>query len=105
MKRMIHMVLGLGLCMLCVAGVSMAESSKGQMPGKAIQAKPGSQAVQTVEGKLKAIDGEFYVVEDPAGKEHRLHVSKDTLMVNGAKKPGDMLRADVTSGGHAISIQ
>ena len=88
-----------------IAGISVAESPKGQMPGKSLQTKPGSQAFKTIEGKLKAIDGEFYVVEGLAGKTHRLHVSKDTLMVNGAKKPGDAVRADITKSGHAISIQ
>lgn len=105
MKRILSMVfcamaLGFGM-----AGISGAEKPAGTIPGKTLEAKPGSQAFQIIEGKLKAIDGEFYVVEDSAGKQHRLHVSQDTLMVNGAKKPGDSLRADVTKSGHAISIQ
>lgn len=60
---------------------------------------------QTVDGKLVKIDGEFYVVEDDSGKELRLHVSKETKQLGGAKQPGDKIRAEITKGGHALSIQ
>lgn len=60
---------------------------------------------QTIDGKLMKIDGEFYVVEDSSGKELRLHVNAETKQLSGEKKPGDKIRAEITKGGHALSIQ
>lgn len=66
---------------------------------------PSSNAFQTLDGKLLKIDGEYYVIQDFTGKEKRLHVSKETVMLSGPKKPGDLVRAEITKSGHAISIQ
>ena len=44
-------------------------------------------------------------IEDLNGKQARLHVSKDTKLVNGEKKPGDVIRAEVNKTGHILSIQ
>jgi hypothetical protein len=66
---------------------------------------PSSNAFQTLNGKLLKIDGEYYVIKDFTGKEKRLHVSKETVMLSGPKKPGDSVRAEITKSGHAISIQ
>lgn len=66
--------------------------------------KPGP-AYLMVQGKLTKIDGDVYVVEDYEGKEVRMYVSKDTKKMNGPKKPGDSIRAEITMGGHANSIQ
>lgn len=66
--------------------------------------KPGP-AFMMVDGKLNKIDGNFYVVEDFTGKEMRLYVSKDTKKMRGEKKPGDLIRAEVTKGWYANSIQ
>ena len=69
-----------------------------------INTNPESAAFQTVDGTLLEIDGEFYVVEDFTGKQLRLHVGRDTVLLNGQKKPGDILRVEITKSGHAISI-
>jgi hypothetical protein len=66
--------------------------------------KPGP-AFLTVEGTLHKIDGNVYVVEDYTGKELRMYVSKDTKKIRGEKKPGDLIRAEVTKGWYANSIQ
>ena len=91
---------GFGVLMQVQAAGPMTEKA-----GKGLSTTPSSQAFQTVAGKLVKIDGEFFVVEDPEGNQHRLHVNKRTVMLNGSKKPGDSLRAEVTKSGHAISIQ
>lgn len=62
-------------------------------------------AFRTVSGKVKQIDGSYYDVEEYTGTVVRLHVGKDTIKLNGDKKPGDAIRAEVTKGGHANSIQ
>ncbi len=66
--------------------------------------KPGP-AFQMVEGKLNKIDGDIYVVEDYNGNEVRLYVGKDTKKLRGNKKVGDTVRAEITRGGFANSIQ
>ncbi len=76
-----------------------------QMTETDLNTLPSSNAFQTLDGKLLKIDGEFYVIEDFTGKEQRLHVSKETVMLSGPKKPGDSVRAEITKSGHAISIQ
>jgi hypothetical protein len=66
--------------------------------------KPGP-AFQMVEGKLNKIDGDIYVVEDYTGNEVRLYVGKETKKLRGNKKVGDTIRAEMTRGGFANSIQ
>ena len=66
--------------------------------------KPGP-AHMMVEGKLTKIDGDVYVVQDYEGREVQIYVSKDTKKMRGPKKPGDSVRAEITAGGHANSIQ
>lgn len=63
------------------------------------------QAFRTVSGKVKQVEGAYYDVEEYSGTVVRLHVGKDTVKLNGDKKPGDSIRAEVTKGGHANSIQ
>ena len=76
-----------------------------QMSEKDLNTLPSSDAFQTLDGKLLKIDGEFYVLEDPKGKQHRVHVNKETILLNGPKELGDTLRVQITPKGHAISIQ
>lgn len=88
-------ILGFGLVASAQAGSSDSE--------RKVEAKPVPW--QTVDGKLVKVDGEFYVIEDNNGNELRLHVSKETTQLGGAKKPGDKVRAEITKGMHALSIQ
>ena len=66
-------------------------------------AAPGTQAA-VVKGDLLKIDGDFYVVKDPTGKEIRLHVDK-TSKLDGAFKAGDKVEAQATDKDHALSIK
>ena len=65
-------------------------------------AAPGGS--QIVKGDLLKIDGEFYVVKDPSGKEVRLHVDK-TSKLEGDFKAGDKIEAQASEKGHALSIK
>ncbi len=100
MKSMTGILLAVALG-LGTAAITHAADSK---PVAKLDTKPGP-AHQMVQGKLAKIDGDFYVVEDYEGKEVRIYVSKDTKKMNGPKKPGDSIRAEITMGGHANSIQ
>ena len=87
-------------------GCAKGPGSDAQASGAS--AKPDTSsgpAYQTVDGKLNKIDGDVYVVQDYTGREIRLHVSNDTIKLRGEKKPGDSIRAEVTKGWHANSIQ
>ena len=70
-----------------------------QMSDTDLNTLPSSSAFQTLDGKLLKIDGEYYVIKDFTGNEKRLHVSKETVMLNGPKKPGDSVRAEITKSG------
>ena len=71
-------------------------------------------AFKTIEGKVSKIEGEVYVVqtsiEDYRGvrvnaDEVRVYVGKQTKRLGGEKKVGDTVRAEITRGGFANSIQ
>lgn len=98
MKSMIAVVLvaGFGLA----AHAEAAEKKRQQK----FDSKPGP-AHRTVQGKLTKVEGNLYVVEDYEGNEVQMMVSKDTKQLRGAKKPGDSIRAEITAGHHANSVQ
>ena len=62
---------------------------------------------QNVEGTLKEIQGNVYVVEGAAAQEPiRVEIGRDTAFPNGQKEPGQMLQALIsTSDGHALIIR
>ena len=71
-------------------------------------------AFTTIDGKLTKIEGDTYVVqtsiEDYRGvrvnaNEVRVYVGKQTKKLGGEKKVGDTVRAEITRGGFANSIQ
>ncbi len=66
--------------------------------------KPGP-AHRTVSGTVKQVNGPVYVMEDYEGREVRMFVSSQTKKLRGEKKPGDSIRAELTYGGHANSVQ
>lgn len=71
---------------------------------KNLDTKPGP-AFQTLDGKITKINGEVYEVEDYNGNEVHLYVGNQTKKLRGNKKVGDTIRAEVTRGGFANSIQ
>lgn len=65
--------------------------------------KPGP-AWKTVGGTVKNVEGDIYTVEDYEGNQVKLHVGQGTKHIN-KKKVGDTVRAEITRGGFANSIQ
>ncbi len=96
-------------------GVAPSLAGEASLGGALIQSNKGIQAqsgqsptqFQNVEGTLKEIQGNVYVVEGEATKEPiRVEVGKDTAFPNGQKEPGQMLQALIsTSDGHALIIR
>jgi hypothetical protein len=69
--------------------------------GEVISASPS----QTVRGQIMKVDGQTYVVQDLSGKEVRLHVDSNTMMMDGTQlREGDTITADVTAKGQASYI-
>ena len=65
--------------------------------------KPGP-AWKTFGGTVKKIEGNAYTVEDYEGNQVKLYVGQGTKHIK-QKKVGDTLRAEITRGGFANSIQ
>jgi len=87
-----------------------AASSMGSVPvaseaSKAGQhdSKPGP-AWKTVGGTVKNVEGDIYTVEDYEGNQVKLRVGQGTKHIK-QKKVGDTVRAEITRGGFANSIQ
>lgn len=59
---------------------------------------------QEIKGTLTKIDGDFYVVKDQAGNEHRAHVDKTTKM-KGNVTEGSTVEIEVNKSGHATKIE
>ncbi len=78
-------------------------------PGQAPKAghhdiKPGP-AWKTIGGTVKNIKGDVYTVEDYEGNQVQLYVGQGTKHLRGNKKVGDPVRAEITRGNFANSIQ
>jgi len=65
--------------------------------------QPGP-AWMTLGGTVKKIEGNAYTVEDYEGNHVKLYVGQGTKHIN-KKKVGDTVRAEITRGGFANSIQ
>lgn len=65
--------------------------------------KPGP-AWKTVGGTVKNVEGDIYTVEDYEGNQVSLRVGQGTKHIK-QKKVGDTVRAEITRGGFANSIQ
>lgn len=82
---------------------SVPESSPALKPGQH-DSKPGV-AWKTVGGTVKNIQGEVYTIEDFEGNQMKLYVGQGTKHLRSNKKVGDSIRAEITHGGFANSIQ
>lgn len=65
--------------------------------------KPGP-AWKTVGGTVKKVQGDSYTVEDYDGNQVTLRIGQGTKHIH-KKKVGDTVRAEITRGGFANSVQ
>jgi hypothetical protein len=92
------------------SSAAAAASSMGTVPQVQVAPKSGQPdqkpgpAWKTVGGTLKKIDGSIYTVEDYEGNQVKLYVGQGTKHLK-QKKVGDTVRAEITRGGFANSIQ
>lgn len=88
----------LAMSMIVVAAI--AAGSSGSF-AEVISSSPST----TVRGQIMKVDGQTYVIKDFSGKEVRLHVDGNTMMMDGTKlQEGDTITADVTAKGQASYI-
>ena len=74
------------------------------MAGKEAKPTVGERfANDTVKGTLMRVDGEYYWVKDPDGKEVRLHVDASTKLDKVVQ--GDRVKAYITDQGHTTTLQ
>jgi len=87
-----------------------ASEAAGHVPEQSDAANTGHQdstpgpAWKTIGGTVKNVQGAIYTVEDYEGNQIKLHVGQGTKHIN-KKKVGDTVRAEITRGGFANSIQ
>lgn len=101
------------LALMIMFGFTPATFAYAADSDSGLDTSPGP-AFQTIEGKLKKIDGNVYVVdeyitnyrgEEVKDKEMQVYVSNETKKVHGNKKVGDHIRVEVTRGGFANSVE
>ena len=84
--------------------VSHVPEQQGEAPKAGhLDSKPGP-AWMTVGGTVKNVEGDIYTVETYEGNQVKLHVGQGTKHIN-KKNVGDTVRAEITRGGFANSIQ
>ena len=99
--------LGTLACSGTVGGSSPAttvSSTSGSKIENPIDSSSGP-AYRTVSGKVVWIKDPYYDVVEYTGNKVRIHINSKTMMISGKKKVGDPIRAEITRGGHANSIQ
>jgi hypothetical protein len=57
----------------------------------------------TIKGTLMKIEGEYYVIKDTDGVQHKIHVDKSTKLDKVVA--GDLVKAYVTDKGHTTTLQ
>lgn len=116
LKRIMTVTLVAGIASCFSASLVLAEADfvpSANRKAAELDTNPGP-AFTTIDGKVSKIEGNVYVVEGPAynaigggahANEVRVYVGKDTKKISGEKKVGDKIRAELTQGGFANSIQ
>ncbi len=99
-----QMILVLMLTPIFLASGICSETLQ-KIPSGSVEAATESTGSYILEGKLLKIDGEFWIVEDLAGDQHKLHVGPNTTIPQSPKEPGNSIQAVVQQTGHAVFIQ
>lgn len=109
MTRTMALTLAVFAAGLGETSIVLADNQESMQMDKA----PGP-AYTTVDGKVTKIEGEVYTIQsnetdyrgnNMSANEMRLYVGQETKKLHGDKKVGDKIRAEVTRGGFANSIQ
>ncbi len=79
----------------------------GSLHAQSSSASTASTQFQNIEGLLKEIQGNVYVVDGGATSSVvRVEIGRDTAFPNGQKEPGQMVQALISSSdGHALIVR
>jgi hypothetical protein len=100
MRRLMGVLVMLSAMSVCVGTVLAADPMKEKDATPSMKERVVEDAVK---GTLMKIDGEYYVIKDNDGKQHRLHVDKSTKLDKVME--GDMVKAYITDKGHVTTLQ
>ena len=111
MKRLMHLVSTTFIC----AAVMYTGMALAAMDATHLDTTPGP-AFTTVDGKITKIEGSVYTIQSESTgyqnlssttnvSEMKIYVSQQTKKLHGEKKVGDKVRAEITRGGFANSLQ
>jgi hypothetical protein len=111
MNRLIRFV---SMTVMCAAVTYVGAASAG-MDATQMDTAPGP-AFTTVDGKITKIEGSVYTIQNETTgyqnhgsttnvNEMKIFVGQQTKKLHGEKKVGDKVRAEITQGGFANSIQ
>jgi|GEM_PF-1524350 len=87
-----------------IFSVLAGETTK-ELPGNSLQTTTSSTGSTILEGTLMKIEGDFWVVEDLSGNQHKIHIGAKTILPQSPKQTGDTIQAVVRKDGHASFIQ
>jgi hypothetical protein len=114
MKRLTS-ILAMTIFCAAVISVAVAEAVTEVSDTMAMGTAPGP-AFTTVDGKITKIEGSVYTIQSESTgyqnygsttnlSEMKIYVGQQTKKLHGDKKVGDKVRAEITRGGFANSIQ
>ena len=112
MKQLASIV---AITLVCSAVLSIGLAGAAGLETAALDTAPGP-AFTTVDGKISKIEGSVYTIQSESTgyqnygsttnvSEMKIYVSQQTKKLHGDKKVGDKVRAEITRGGFANSIQ
>lgn len=112
MKQLASIV---AITLFCTAVMSIGVAGAAGQDSTALDTAPGP-AFTTVDGKITKIEGSVYTIQSESTgyqnhgsttnvSEMKIYVGQQTKKVRGDKKVGDKVRAEITRGGFANSIQ
>ena len=100
---------------LCAAVLFIGVAGAAEPDSTTMDTAPGP-AFTTVDGKITKIEGSVYTIQSESTgyqnqgsttnvSEMKIYVDQQTKKLHGDKKVGDKVRAEITRGGFANSIQ
>ena len=100
---------------LCAAVLFIGVAGASEPDSMTMDTAPGP-AFTTVDGKIMKIEGSVYTIQSESTgyqnqgsttnvSEMKIYVDQQTKKLHGDKKVGDQVRAEITRGGFANSIQ
>lgn len=108
-------IVAMTLICTAVMSIGVARAALDGPNGMAMDTAPGP-AFTTVDGKITKIEGSVYTIQSESTgyqnhgsttnvSEMKIYVGQQTKKLHGDKKVGDKVRAEITRGGFANSLQ